>query len=118
MNPETERARPAQAARAVAVVILWLVTAALGVADLLIGRRLLLEIAYALDVNPWAHSAIDKFGFLFLGICWLISVYVIEYIYGKAAKLGLRKLLRSFAVVSGLLIAFAVLSVGAIFLMG
>jgi hypothetical protein len=99
------------------VLILWLVTAALGVAALLIARQLLQEVAYALNVNPWAHGAIDKFGFVFLGICWLISVYVIEHIYRKAAEVSLRKLLRSFAVAAGSLIAFNVLALGGILLM-
>ena len=118
MDPKTERSGPARAASAAAVVILWVVTAAVGVVDMLIGRRLLIEIAYALDVDPWAHSAIDKFGFLLLGIAWLISTYVIEYIYGRAAKRGLQRLLRSFAIVTGLFVAFAVLAAGVIFLLG
>ena len=118
MDPKTERSGPAQVATFVAVLVLWLVTAALAVAAVLIARRLVLETAYALNVNPWAHGAIDKFAFLILGICWLISVYVIEHIYRKAAEVSLRRLLRSFAVAAGSLIAFNVLAVGAILLMG
>jgi hypothetical protein len=118
LDPKTDRSGPSQVATFVAVLVLWLVTAAVGVAALLIARSLLRETAYALDVNPWAHGAIDKFGFLILGICWLIFVYVIEHIYRKAAEVSLRRLLRSFAVAAGSLIAFNVLAVGAMLLMG
>lgn len=118
MDPKTGRTRLSQVATVAVVLVLWLVTAALGVAALLIARRLLLETAYALDVNPWAHGAIDKFGFIILGIGWLMFVYFVEHIYSKAAEVSLRRLLRSFAIAAGSLIAFCVLAVGAILLMG
>jgi hypothetical protein len=117
LDPKTERTRLSQVATTAVVLVLWLVTATLAVAALLIARRLLLETAYALDVNPWAHGAIDKFSFVFLGICWLLFVYFIEYIYGKAAEVSLHRLLRSFALAAGSLVAFCVLAVAAIFLM-
>ncbi len=80
--------------------ILWLVTAALGIVDLLLTRGLILEIARALDVNPWAHGAIDKFGLLILGIGWLILTYTAEAYYRRSAGVSLRKLLRSFGLVT------------------
>ena len=117
MDPKTGRKGLSQAATTATVLVLWLVTAALGVGALLIARQLLQETAYALDIDPWAHGAIDKFGFVILGIGWLIFVYVIEYIYSKAAEVSLRRLLRSFALAAGSLVVFCVLAVGAMLLM-
>lgn len=91
--------------------VLWLVTAALGVVDILIARRLLLESAVALNVNPWAHSAIDKFGLVILGIGWLILTYAAEAYYRKAVAENIRKLLRYFAVVTVSQIAFGGLAI-------
>jgi hypothetical protein len=117
LDPRTERRGLSQVGTTALVLVLWLVTAALGLGTVLVARRLLLETAYALEVNPWAHGAIDKFGFVILGIGWLLFVYFIEYVYGKAARVSLRRLLRSFAVAAGSLVAFCALAVAAMLLM-
>jgi hypothetical protein len=118
LGPESEHTRITEGALTLLVIVLWVVTMGLGVVDLLVGRRLILEVAIALGANPWAHGAIDKFGFLILGIVWLIMIYLVEYYYRRAAELGLRKLLRRFFLVAGALISLAVVAVLVIFLIG
>lgn len=107
MNPESGRAQFVELAFALASYLLWLVTAGLGIVTLLIARTLILETADALGINPWAHGAIDKFGLLILGVVWIILVYAIEAHYRNSAAVSLRKLLRSFLLVTGTQIAFA-----------
>ena len=106
MNSNSDRTLFLQIIFGAACYILWIVTAALGIMDILLARRLLLEIAIALHVNPWAHSAIDKFGLVILGIGWLILTWVVEAYYRKATAENVRKLLRYFAVVTVSQIAF------------
>ncbi len=118
MDPKTERKGLSQVATVAVVLLLWLVTAALALAALLVARSLLLETAYALEVTPWAHGAIDKFGFVILGIGWLVFVYVIEHVYRKAVEVSLNRLLRRFAVLAGSLVIFNLLAVAAMLLMG
>lgn len=106
MNSNSDRTLFFQIIFGAACYVLWFVTAALGIVDILLARSLLLEIAIALHVNPWTHSAIDKFGLVILGIGWLILTWVVEAYYRKAAAENIRKLLRYFAVVTVSQIAF------------
>lgn len=112
MNQEPERSQLSEGVLAALVLVFWFVTMALGVVGMVAFRRLILELATALGVNPWAHGAIDKFGFLILGICWLIMIYMVENWLSKAASGGLKPLLRRFLIIFGTLagsIAAAVL---------
>lgn len=106
MNSDSDRTLFFEIIFGAACYVLWFVTAAVGIACILIARRLLLEIAIALNVNPWTHGAIDKFGLVILGIGWLILTWVVEAYYRKAAAENIRKLLRYFAVVTVSQIAF------------
>jgi hypothetical protein len=108
MDPRPEPSPVAQAMSAVAVYLLWLVTAALGIADVLAARTLILEIAHASGLNPWAFGAVDKFGLIILGVGWIIWVYLWEARYRKAARTSSRNLLRSFGLATLIQLAFAV----------
>jgi hypothetical protein len=108
MEPRPEPSPAVQAVSAVAVYLLWLVTAALGILDILLARTLVLEIAHASGLNPWAFGAVDKFGLIILGVGWIILVYLWEARYRKAAAKGSRRLLRSFALATGTQVAFGV----------
>ena len=105
MHSNSDRAPFSQVIFGIASYVLWLVTAALGIVGILIGRGLLMEIAYALGVNPWTRSAIDKFGVIILGVGWLILTYTAEAYYRKAAGVNIYELLRCFAAVTGSQIA-------------
>jgi hypothetical protein len=117
MDSKPDRSLFLQITSGAACYILWFVTAALGIGDILLARNLLLEIAIALHVNPWTHGAIDKFGLIILGIGWLILTWVVEAYYRKAAGENIRKLLRYFAVVSLSQIIFGGLAVFVTFLL-
>jgi hypothetical protein len=106
LNLKPDRAPYIDAVLGAASYILWFITAALGILDVLIIRRLLLEIALVLDVNPWAYGAVDKFGLLILGIGWIILTYGAEAYFRRAAAISLHKLLRSFGLVTGTQILF------------
>jgi len=116
MKQKPERSQLSEGAFSILVLVLWFIAMAVGVVDMLVGRRLILELAIALKVNPWAHSAIDKFGFLILGVGWLITIYLVENVFSKAAQVGLRQLLRSFFIVVGAQVIFAVAAVLIVFL--
>jgi hypothetical protein len=106
MKQNPERSQLSQGALTGLVLVSWFVTMAVGVVGMVVARQLLLEIATALRVNPWALGAIDKFGFLTLGICWLIMIYLVESWLSKAASAGLRPLVRRFLIILGTLAAF------------
>jgi hypothetical protein len=80
---------------------LWFVTAALGVLDMLAIRRLILELYALLRLSFWGRDAVDKVGILIFSIAWVILVYVCEAYYRNLAATGLRRLLRSFALITG-----------------
>ncbi len=64
---------------------LWLMSAALSL-WLVLQMRLLFLVDLpqkSATINHWAFSAIDKFGFLFLGIIWLIFLVVSEEIFRR-----------------------------------
>ena len=105
MHSNSDGAPFSQVIFGAASYVLWFVTAALGIVDMLIARGLLMEIAYALGANPWTYSAIDKFGVIILGIGWLILTYTAEAHYRKAASASMYGLLRCFVVVTGTQIA-------------
>ncbi|MGA9349406.1 MAG: hypothetical protein WBW48_11470 [Anaerolineae bacterium] len=90
--------------------LLWLISAALGVADLLVSRTVLRAVAFALGADRWSLPAIEKFGFLALGLLWLALVYVCEAIYEKDAAVGMGQLVRRFAWVTGVEVGFLVLA--------
>ncbi len=117
MEPESGRETVKNIASSAASYILWLISAAAGIGTLLVARRLIIETAYALNVNPWAHGAIDKFGLLFLAIAWIVLTYATDWYYRKAAAVDLRKLLRRFALITSTQIVFAGLALALIYLM-
>jgi len=117
LNSKPDRGPVGQVTFAAASYVLWLITAAVGILTLLVARQLILEIAYALNVNPWAHGAIDKFGLLIFAIVWIILTYGTEAYYSKAAAVSLRKLLRRFALMTGTQVAFIGLALLAITLL-
>jgi hypothetical protein len=90
--------------------LLWLVSSALGVVDMLVARTVLRAVAFELGADRWSLPAIDKFGFLALGIVWLVLVYVCEARYQKDAAVGMDRLVRRFAWVTGIEVGFLVLA--------
>jgi hypothetical protein len=90
--------------------LLWLISAALGVADMLVARTVLRAVALELGADRWSLPAIEKFGILALGIVWLALVYVCEARYEKDAAIGMDRLLRRFAWVTGFEVGFLVLA--------
>jgi hypothetical protein len=90
--------------------ILWLASAALGVADLLAARAVLRAVAFQLGADRWSLPAIEKFGFLGLGLAWLVLVYLCEALYQKDAAVGMNRLLRRFIRVTAVQVGFLVLA--------
>lgn len=90
--------------------LLWLISATLGVADLLVARTVLRVVALKLGADRWSLPAIEKFGISALGIFWLALVYVCEARYQKDAAVGMDRLVRRFAWVTGFEVGFLVLA--------
>lgn len=90
--------------------LLWLMSAALGVADLFVARTLLRAMAVALGADQWSLPAIEKFAFLALGLLWLALVYVCEAVYQRDAAVGMGRLVRRFAWVTGIEVGFLILA--------
>ncbi len=83
--------------RSIAPYLLWLASSALGVADLLAARSLLRAVAFRWGADRWSLPAIEKFGFVALGIAWLALVYLCEALYQKDAATSMGQLMRRFA---------------------
>ena len=58
--------------------MLWFITGALGLLDLLAARRVLLEIHSALRLSHWTLGAVHNFGLLILAIIWLVLFLLCE----------------------------------------
>ena len=72
----------------VVVYALWLASAALAL-WLILQMRLLFLVDLPMrsqNINHWAFSAIDKFGFLVLGIIWLIFLVVTEEYFRRRVR--------------------------------
>jgi len=105
-----------QAISVVSYYALWFITGALGLLDLVVARRVLLEVHFALRLNPWTLAAVDKFGLLILGIIWLVLFLLCEEWYRRAAALSLSRLLKRFAVVTAAQVASLGVAAGMILL--
>ncbi len=96
----------------VVVYGIWLISAALAL-WLMLQMRLLFLVDLpqaASTINPWAFSAIDKFGFFFLGLIWLIFLVVTEEYFRR--MVGRRFKIRAVAgvfIVEGVLLGLVYL---------
>ncbi len=97
--------------------LLWLTSAALGAADLLVARTLLRAVAFRMGADRWSLPAIEKFSFVAFGIAWLVLVYLCEALYQRDALMGMDRLMRRFAWVTGVEVGFLVLANVALLLM-
>jgi hypothetical protein len=97
--------------------LLWLISAALGVADMLVARMFLRAVAVELGADEFSLPAVEKFGFVALGVIWLALVYLCEALYERGAAVGMGRLLRRFAWVTGFEVAFLVLANAALLLL-
>jgi len=79
--------------------LLWVINGALGLLGILIARSVLAKAYIRLRLNPWALGAVDKWGFLLLGLVWLIFVVACEGYYREGVPRG--KLWPRFARVTG-----------------
>ncbi len=59
------------------------VTGCVGVAVWLSARSLILAILKHTRISVWSWGAVDKFGFLLLGLGWLISVFLSQNYYER-----------------------------------
>lgn len=90
--------------------ILWLISAALGLVDILAFRTVVRVVAFRLGADRWSLPAIDKFVFLGLGIAWLVLIYICEHLYQQDAAIGMSRLVRRFAWVTGIEVGILVLA--------
>jgi hypothetical protein len=60
---------------------LWLGFAALAVWLILALRPVLFLLSVRLRFNPWQIRAVDNFGFVTLGLLWLVCVLVVEHYF-------------------------------------
>lgn len=66
--------------------VLWIVSAALGVLDMFVSRGLVMRIFALTRTNRWVLGAIDRFGFLFLGLIGLAFVIFCEHYYREGVE--------------------------------
>jgi hypothetical protein len=77
--------------------LLWIVSVAFGLFDLIISRELLLNIFALVGANLWVLSVIDKSGLFILGLAWLVFAIASENYYRKGV--GESDLARRFGLV-------------------
>ena len=68
--------------------LMWVVSAALGLFDLVISRGLLMSLITLVSANRWVLSSIDRFGLILLGIAWLAFVIALEGYYRSGVDKG------------------------------
>jgi hypothetical protein len=62
-----------------AAYTLWIGFSALGVWLIFALRSVLVGLAFVFRLDPWQVRAVDNFGFVTLGLIWLIGILVLEY---------------------------------------
>jgi hypothetical protein len=62
-----------------ACYVLWLALSALGVWLIFSLRAVLVGLAFVLRLNPWQVRAVDNFGFVTLGLIWLVGILLLEH---------------------------------------
>jgi len=82
---------------------LWLGLSALGVWLIFTLRSVLVGLAFVLRLNPWQVRAVDNFGFVTLGLIWLVGILLLEHrlreavakrrLWRRAAYVGLAELI-------------------------
>lgn len=79
----------------------WIGSSALAFWLMLELRINLIDINNFFGWGPWILIGLDKFGFLVLGLCWLIGVFVIEIYLRRSESLTMlwRQSLRIFLIV-------------------
>ncbi|HEY65065.1 MAG TPA: hypothetical protein G4O02_10900 [Caldilineae bacterium] len=61
--------------------LLWLLSSALAVLDLIAARATVMRIATVIGLGRWVLGAIDRFGILILGVVGCAFVLFCEYYY-------------------------------------
>ena len=109
MNVGTQGANSASTTPSTRALILYyvacyIVLVAYGAATMLLLfslRTNLLSMALLLRVNPWVLRAIDNFGILLLGLCWLLAFVAVEGYFRHGIHKGLlgRRVGKTFLIV-------------------
>jgi hypothetical protein len=86
-----------------ACYVLWLGLSALGVWLIFALRSALIDLAFVLRLNPWQVRAVDNFGFVTLGLIWLVGTLLLEHrlrqavvknqLWKRAAYVGLAEVI-------------------------
>ena len=83
----------------------WLAAAAAGLLPLLYGPAALAGLMELLEANRWVTSAYQRFGFVLLGLGWLVGVlYAEHYLRVSVAKRRLGRAIRRVAAGAALLV--------------
>ncbi len=75
-----------EAERYVIGYLLWVISVALAIIDMLVGRGLVMRIATRTDANRWILGAVDRFGILILGLIAFAFVLFCEYYYREGVR--------------------------------
>jgi len=86
-----------------AAYALWIGFSALGVWLIFALRSVLVRLAFVFRFNPWQVRAVDNFGFVTLGLIWLVGILLLEHrlreavakrrLWRRAAYVGLAELI-------------------------
>ena len=68
--------------------LLWIVSVALGVLDMILIRELLGRLSVLLMADIWVSAVVDKFALLILGLAWLVFAIASENYYRKGVGEG------------------------------
>ncbi|MBM3187981.1 MAG: hypothetical protein FJZ90_04570 [Chloroflexi bacterium] len=93
-DPASSKGR--DALLAVGCYVLWFVTVALGILDIIFLRRILLAVHVMLRLGKWWLGFADKLGVILLGLACLVFVLLAESWYRRLAAAGWRPLLERF----------------------
>jgi hypothetical protein len=92
--------------------ILWLVSSALAVFEIVIATRILSRVYGLTSPNRWIHGALDRFGILILSVVGMGFVFFCEHYYREGVKKG--EFWKRFGLVTGAeVVVLLALTVGA-----
>ena len=88
----------------------WLIAGALITLPLLYGPPAISGILQMLDATRWAISAVQRFGFVGLGLMWLVAMLLSEhYLRTSAGKGELGQAIRKVAKLTGIVVGVTVI---------
>ena len=108
IEPEDRRARLGRVGYYVVAYLAWLVSCAIGVFAILVGRSAVDTVYVALQLSRWGYQLTDQVAIVILALIWLGLIVFMESYYSRSGSLERlrRRVLRVTLIEAAILLVF------------